>query len=232
MCVPLWAKEGQTNCLDDSGCHSTPVQISVIVSLRGGWASSRARAEQRKALDGNYSDLSTAGAAAVYITFCTTFPGGLFGDGSAGNLQNGKRSSFFFRLLFRVPHPQAARRQGRSDGANSLRVCLEVGHGSGLLFFAQPREPLPKDFVSLCSSFTIRYYHLFIDPLRVYYGTGGGPKWIVWMMCDAPWRIIIHASRGPRGEVHRWVKGFTVASVEIDAETAGLPERREWTSTS
>lgn len=90
MCVPPWAKEGQTNCLDDSGCHSTPVQISVIVSLRGGGqAASRARAEQRKALDGNYSDLSTAGAAAVYITFCTTFPGGLFGDGSAGNLQNG-----------------------------------------------------------------------------------------------------------------------------------------------
>lgn len=227
MCVPPWAKEGQTNCLDDSGCHSTPVQISVIVSLRGGWAS----CEQgpRGTAEGVgwkllWSERSRRCSCLYYLLY--NLPGRALWRWERGQSAKWKRGSFFFRLLFRVPHPQAARRQRRSDGTNSPRFVQKSATALGCCFSLNPVNPLRKDFVSLCSSFTIRYYHLFIDPLRVYYGTGGGPKWIVWVRCDAPWHIIIHASRGPRGEVHRWVKDFTVASVEIDAETAGLPEQR------
>lgn len=64
-----------------SGSHSTPVQISMIVIPgEAAWA----RLKEGKAQDENYPDLSTVGAASVYITVYITFPGGLFSnEGSA-----------------------------------------------------------------------------------------------------------------------------------------------------
>lgn len=110
MCVPPWAKEGQTNCLDDSGCHSTPVQISVIVSLRGGWAS----CEQgpRGTAEGVgwkllWSEHSRRCSCLYYLLY--NLPGRALWRWERGQSAKWKRGSFFFRLLFRVPQPQAAR---------------------------------------------------------------------------------------------------------------------------
>lgn len=126
-CVPLELKrDKQTDWVTQA---VAPQSRFVWLLPCGGWgqAASRARAEQRKALGENYSNLSTAGAAAVYTTVCTTFPWGLFGDGRAGNLQNGKAALPF-------SHPQTA--EDWEDLTEQIAwVCLEVAHVFGLLFF-------------------------------------------------------------------------------------------------
>lgn len=114
MCVPPWAKEGQTNWLDDSGCHSAPVQISVIVSLWGGPSCEQGLRGTAEGVGWKllWSEHSRRCSCLYYRLY--NLPGRALWRWERGQSAKWKRGSFFFRLLFSesLTHRQ---RHGRDD---------------------------------------------------------------------------------------------------------------------